>query len=142
MFRITAITKFHPTENLEKIEIALKTIINGEIKSKKIGTENYLFIESNEISSLDNLYTLFRKQKILDVARKTLRNGIYENSTTFYVNKQVAYVQKINFCEEEGESPLGPIRVQIEYDNIDYLIDWLTPYTRNGKEVKLVDKFP
>lgn len=142
MFRFKVITKQYPTEDPEKIAVALNTIISGEIQKEEIGSDIYLFIESNQPKSLDLLFDLIRQHRILDVARKTLRNNTIENSTFFYLNKQVAYVGKLNFCDEEGESPLGPIRVEIEYDNIDLLVDWLTPYTKNGAEVILVRNFP
>ena len=142
MFRFKVITKQHSTEDPEKIAISLNTILSGEIQKEEIGKEIYLYIESDQPRSLDLLFDLLRQQRILDVARKTLRNNTIGNSTFFYLNKQVAFVGKLNFCDEEGESPLGPIRVEIEYDNIDHLIDWLTPYTKNGMEVKLVKNFP
>ena len=142
MFRISAEAKVHPTEDQGKVAKALETVLLGEKQTKKIGDEIYIRIESKKTASLENLYELFRQQRILDVARKTLRNGIVGNSTIFYLNKQVAFVKKLNFCDEEGESPLGPIRVEIEYDNINHLIDWLAPYTKNGTEVTLVNSFP
>ncbi|NHK31536.1 MAG: hypothetical protein FK730_09305 [Asgard group archaeon] len=142
MFRFKAITKQYSTENPEKIAVALRTILSGEVQEEKIGDDTYLFIESDQPRSLDQLFELIRQQRILDVARKTLRNNIIGNSTFFYLNKQVAFVGKLNFCDEEGESPLGPIRVEIEYDNIDQLVDWLTPYTKKGAEIRLVKNFP
>ncbi len=142
VFRFKVITKKHPTESFQKIATALNAIIEGEVLEEKVGDDIYLYIEKKEYSALEKIYELLRKQRILDVARKTLRNGIVEQSTIFYVNKQVAFVGKINFCDEIGESPLGPIRVELEHENIDQLIDWLTPYTKNGHEVTLVKKFP
>ncbi|MHA1462129.1 MAG: RNA-binding domain-containing protein [Candidatus Heimdallarchaeota archaeon] len=142
MFKISAETKQHKTEDPKKIAAALQTVFKEKVQERKVGDEIYLFIESNKYSSLDSLHELFRQQRILDVARKTLRKGTVENSTVFYINKQVAFVKKINFCDEEGESPLGPIRIVIEYEDIEKLIDWLTPFTKHGYEEKLVRKFP
>ncbi len=142
MFKISAETKQHKTEDPKKIAAALQTVFKEKVQERKVGDETYLFIESNKYSSLDSLHELFRQQRILDVARKTLRKGTIENSTVFYINKQVAFVKKINFCDEEGESPLGPIRIVIEYEDIEKLIDWLTPFTKHGYEEKLVRKFP
>ncbi|NPE09437.1 MAG: hypothetical protein GNW80_14215 [Asgard group archaeon] len=142
MFRFKVITKKYPTESFRKIATALNAIVEGEVLEEKVGEETYLYIEKKNYSSLGKLYELLRQQRILDVARKTLRNGIVGQVTIFYVNKQVAYVGKINFCDEIGESPLGPIRVEIEHENINHLIDWLTPFTKRGVEVTLVKKFP
>ncbi len=142
VFRFKVITKKHPTESFRKIATALNAIVEGEVLEEKVGEETYLYIEKKSYSSLGKLYDLVRQQRILDVARKTLRNGIVGEATIFYVNKQVAFAGKINFCDEIGESPLGPIRVELEYKSIDHLIDWLTPFTKKGAEVTLVKKFP
>ena len=143
MFRISAETKQHPTELPERIIQALRTILEeGEVEERRVGEETYLSIESSSYSALENLYLLFRKQRILDVARKQLRAGLVGNSTVFFLNKQIAFVGKVNFCEVKGESALGPIRVEIQDDEITRLIEWLAPYTKNGTEVKLVEKFP
>ncbi len=142
MFKITVMTKQYPTEDPKKIRQALGTVLAGEINTKNYGKEVYLYKESKKHKDLERFYELVRQQRILDVARKTLRKGIVGNSTIFFINKQVASVGKVNFCDEEGESPLGPIRIEIEYKDIELLIDWLTPYTKNGAEVKLVKSFP
>ncbi|MHA1188344.1 MAG: RNA-binding domain-containing protein [Candidatus Heimdallarchaeota archaeon] len=142
MFKITVMTKQYPTEDQKKIRQALGTVLAGEINTKNYGKEVYLYKESKKHKDLERFYELVRQQRILDVARKTLRKGIVGNSTIFFINKQVAFVGKVNFCDEEGESPLGPIRIEIEYKDIEQLIDWLTPYTKNGAEVKLVKSFP
>ncbi len=142
MFKITVMTKQYPTEKQATIIPALGTVLAGEIKTKNYGNEVYLYKESKKYKDLERFYELVRHQRILDVARKTLRKNIVGNSTIFFINKQVAFVGKINFCDEEGESPLGPIRIEIEYKDIEHLIDWLTPYTKNGAEVKLVKSFP
>ena len=69
------------------------------------------------------------REQILDAARKVLFNGIQGNTVCFYLNKQVAYVGHISFSQSVGESPLGPIRVEIESDNPHAVIDWLAPKT-------------
>jgi predicted RNA binding protein with dsRBD fold (UPF0201 family) len=49
------------------------------------------------------------------------------NSTWFLLNKQAATAGIVVVIEEDQESPLGPIRVTIDSDNLDTLIDWLAP---------------
>ncbi|MCK5185182.1 MAG: hypothetical protein KAQ95_12810, partial [Candidatus Heimdallarchaeota archaeon] len=90
VFRFKVITKKHPTESFRKIATALNAIVEGEVLEEKVGEETYLYIEKKSYSSLGKLYDLVRQQRILDVARKTLRNGIVGEATIFYVNKQVA----------------------------------------------------
>jgi predicted RNA binding protein with dsRBD fold (UPF0201 family) len=52
----------------------------------------------------------------------------------FMLNKQVAAVGKVSFTT--GESPLGPIVVTIETPDIERLIDYLAPRTRDGKPIE------
>ena len=94
MFKITVMTKQYPTEKQEKIIQALGTVLAGEIKTKNYGKEVYLYKESKKHKDLERFYELVRHQRILDVARKTLRKGIVGNSTIFFINKQVAFVGK------------------------------------------------
>jgi predicted RNA binding protein with dsRBD fold (UPF0201 family) len=39
----------------------------------------------------------------------------------------VAFAGHVSFCEETGESPLGPLKVAIECSDPQQLIDWLAP---------------
>jgi predicted RNA binding protein with dsRBD fold (UPF0201 family) len=50
------------------------------------------------------------------------------------LNKQVATVSKVSFTDDE--SPLGPIIVTIEALDIERLIDYLAPRTRDGKPIE------
>ncbi|HML02737.1 MAG TPA: hypothetical protein VK487_05115, partial [Candidatus Bathyarchaeia archaeon] len=68
---------------------------------------------------------LLRRERIRDAARTVLLRGVEGESITFYLNKQVAYVEHISFSEPTGESALGPIKVTITCDKPRELIDWL-----------------
>jgi predicted RNA binding protein with dsRBD fold (UPF0201 family) len=48
-------------------------------------------------------------------------------STWFYLNKQVATKGIMVLVEDESESPLGPIRVDLKSNNIERVIEWLCP---------------
>jgi len=78
---------------------------------------------------LTKLYNLLRRERIRDAARAVLFGGMSERTIVFYLNKQVAYVGHVSFSQPVGESPLGPIRVEIECDNPREIIDWLAPKT-------------
>jgi predicted RNA binding protein with dsRBD fold (UPF0201 family) len=47
------------------------------------------------------------------------------NSTWFYLNKQAAFVGIVSICEEESESPLGPIKVTLRSSDLESVINWL-----------------
>jgi predicted RNA binding protein with dsRBD fold (UPF0201 family) len=120
----------YPTENIEKVKHAVENIILApEIKivsSKKFQTITF---ESKGPESLAKLQAILKQDQIRDAFRKALYERIYGSRIRFYLNKQVAYVGHISICEPSGESPLGPIEIEIECDEPQKLIDWLSPAT-------------
>ena len=119
--------EINPTENSEKIEIAINnffdyTSLNAVSKLEK----NYIIAEIEGREGLTKFSERLRQERILNIARKILINSVSGNSITFYLNKQVAYVNHISFCEPESESPLGPIRVELRCDDPNQLINWFT----------------
>ena len=49
------------------------------------------------------------------------------DATWFLLNKQAAAAETVAFIENKEESPLGAIKVIIESDELDMVIDWLAP---------------
>lgn len=120
--------QINPTEESEKVKQALENIfgpVSFKIKPKTWG--QLLIGEISGIVGLTNLAKIIKREQIISAARKILRNLATETKITFYLNKQVAYAGHISFSEQSGESPLGPIKIEIECDNSQKLIDWLTP---------------
>ncbi len=58
--------------------------------------------------------------------------SIVGSRITFMLNKQVAAIGKLSFIDKEHESPLGPIKVTIDYKDPVIVVDWLTPKTAKG----------
>ena len=123
-------TEIKPTENHKKVEAAISNIF-GNVKFK-IDTDNnseILKVEMKGKESLSRFRDLLRFDQIRSAARKVLFRGITEKNIVFFLNKQVAFANHISFSEEESESPLGSIHVQIICDDPQSLIIWLTPKT-------------
>jgi hypothetical protein len=118
----------NPTEDLEKVKLAVENIFGVlPIKTKNKTWGKLLVSTMNGIDGLTKFSNLLKREKIVAAARKLLRNMINENSINFYLNKQVAYAGHISFSEPIGESPLGPIKVQIRTNYPKKVIDWLAP---------------
>ena len=120
----------NPTEDVEKVRRAVENIFGNvefEIKPQKRGS--LLVGKSRGLDGLTKLQNLLRRERIRDAARGALFDGLSEKSIVFYLNKQVAYVSHVSFSKPEAESPLGPIKVQIQCDNPRELIDWLARRT-------------
>ena len=50
-----------------------------------------------------------------------------DNTTWFYLNKQAAFVNVVAFCDEANESPLGPIKIILESNDIEKTIQTIIP---------------
>ncbi|MEM1556684.1 MAG: RNA-binding domain-containing protein [Candidatus Bathyarchaeia archaeon] len=120
----------NPTEDADKVKVALQKVL-GNIDLELVGEGDYkkLIGRANGLEALSHFYWLLRRERILDAARTVLLRGVHGNKIIFYLNKQVAYVGHISFSQPYGESPLGPIRVEIQCDNPQNLINWLAPKT-------------
>lgn len=118
----------NPTEDLEKVKQAVENVFGAvifKVKSRPWG--QLLVTKTQGTKGLTKLSNLLKREQILAAARKVLRSGTNDNSITFYLNKQVAYVGHVSFCQKTAESPLGPITVQIRCSNPQKLIGWLAP---------------
>lgn len=109
------------TEDKEKVLRALKNIFPS-INFLESGST--LKGESEDPTSLERFKELLRKQAIRDASRVHLMSRIEGNVLRFMLNKQAAFCGKVNFTD--GESPLGPIVVTIESENLVELIRSLT----------------
>jgi predicted RNA binding protein with dsRBD fold (UPF0201 family) len=120
-----------PTERVEKVTSAVEKIFPGlimDIREDRI--EAY-----GGPGTLWTLHKLLREQEILDTARSVMLRGQEGDTIQFRLNKQAAFMGKVNFPPEE--EPLGSIHVQIIGD--DTVIDWLSPRTENGIPVEEID---
>jgi uncharacterized protein len=76
--------------------------------------------------ALDRFRMILQRDRIRAAGRAQLIRGSEGNSIVVFLNKQVAYAGHISFSAPEGESPLGPIRLMIETDDVPGLIEWVT----------------
>jgi predicted RNA binding protein with dsRBD fold (UPF0201 family) len=120
--------EINPTEDPEKVKRAVENIfgkVDFEIKPQQCGS--LLAAETKGLDGLTKLQNILRRERIRAAARGVLFDGLRENSITFYLNKQVAFIGHVSFSQPVAESPLGPIRIEIHCDNPRELIDWLAP---------------
>lgn len=123
-------TQINPTENEENVKATVNNFLdNATITIKPSIKGSSLTAIAKGQDSLFKLRNLLRNDRIRDASRRLLFKSIRGNMISFYLNKQVAFVGHISFSEESAESPLGPIRVNIETDNPEQLIDWLAEKT-------------
>jgi predicted RNA binding protein with dsRBD fold (UPF0201 family) len=79
--------------------------------------------------SLSLIYEQVRSRSAMGVLRRMLLDNRSGDTTWFYLNKQAASAGIAAVIEDQQESPLGPIRVTLDCEELDKLVDWLVPET-------------
>ncbi len=116
------------TEDEGKVGKAVANIFETvvvAVKPSRMGGVLYGKAEGRD--ALVKFRTLLSLDRIRAAARKVFFGGLRGNTIRFCLNKQVAFAGHVSFCEETAESPLGPLKVVIECDDPQRLIDWLAP---------------
>ena len=127
--------RVYPTEDPDKVRRAVENILFGgdyELRPSPDGLGQVLVARASGREALSKLRALIRIGRISDAARAVLLGAITNNKIVFYLNKQAAYARHISFSEPVGESPLGPIKIEVRCSDPRSLIDWLAPSTAAG----------
>ncbi len=114
-------SKINLTEDPEKVK---KSIHNIFPKGKIQQDADIFFLKGNK-DLLNNFKKNLEKREIMAVARLIMDNSLEDKTLTFYISKQTAFVNEINFSE--GISPLGDIKIKIESSNLEEVLNWLAP---------------
>ena len=130
MLSVKIVCPVYPSEDPDKVKTAIEKIFpDAEFSETEDGYEC-------TAPSLDHFSKQIRKQKILDATRSQMQRGLRRTGKiTLNLNKQVAFMGKVSFCE--GKVILGTIKVVIESDDPEDLIDKIAPETVDGEEVLL-----
>ena len=86
---------------------------------------NIIYSENSNLNSLVKIFNQIRDKQTFSILRRLLNKNKYRNQTWFLLNKQAAFMNKVVLCEDESDSPLGPIKIILESDAIDNLINSL-----------------
>jgi len=124
----------NPTEDVEKVERALRNLFpSGQIERISSGDEIVrLRVHGNDLEFLNKLRNLIKQQRIRSAARSIMYGRTSGNRTSIYLNKQAAFSGRVSFCEPVGESPLGPISLEIHSDRPEDVIDYLASRPGEG----------
>lgn len=119
---ISAECYVYPSEDSVKVIKAVKNILDN---CNPTVTNSKILAMSKNPESLRKVYVHARSRAILGVLKRVLEWNTFANSTWFYLNKQAAYAGIVSVCEQESESPLGPIKITITSNQLQLIIDWL-----------------
>jgi predicted RNA binding protein with dsRBD fold (UPF0201 family) len=131
---VKAESMLNPTEDEAKVERALQKLFPAA-PIERISKPNDLVvlrIHGSGLECLSNLRSLIKRERIRGAARSILFSGARGQRIHMYLNKQAAFVGRISFCEPAGESPLGPISIEIESPDPQSIIDFLASSPGQG----------
>ena len=120
---IQVFCEINPSEDPSKVKTAILNIF----PDLEISISAELLIgKSNDIGTLSNISESIHTKNTKNTYQRILKKNSNENSTWFYLNKQAAFVSTVALCNESNESPLGPIKVVLEGNDIENIIQSLT----------------
>ena len=115
--------QINPSEDPSKVKTAVLNIF----PDLEISISDELLIgKSNDMDTLSNISESIHSKNTKNIYQRILEKNSNENSTWFYLNKQAAFVNTVSLCNESNESPLGPIKVVLEGNDIENIIQSLT----------------
>lgn len=123
MITLEVTAPVHPTESEAKVEKALKNVFPS-VEFYLSG--GHFTGMSTDVESLIHFKELLEVQRIRDTANTILKRFLTKEGLIFYLNKQAAFMEKVNFSEE---CPLDPIVVSIKGKDLHTLINHLSPRT-------------
>ena len=120
--KISVYCNINESEDVNKVKTAISNILTDI--NETIDDSSFVANSSN-YESLTKIYEAMRTRKTKTVYRRHLMRNMTEDSTWFYLNKQAAFANAVVLCDDESESPLGPIKIVLHSKNIEDVIDWL-----------------
>ena len=120
--KISVYCNINESEDVNKVKTAISNILTDI--NETIDDSSFVANSSN-YESLTKIYEAMRTRKTKTAYRRHLVRNMTEDSTWFYLNKQAAFANAVVLCDDESESPLGPIKIVLHSKNIEDVIDWL-----------------
>jgi len=131
---VTAQAAVEATEDEKKVERALAKIFPAGRPERRTdqGDTVGLVVHGNGMNFLANLRNLIRQERIRNTARAVFLRNANGHLLRIYLNKQAAFMGRVSFCAPVGESPHGPISIQIESTEMQAVIDYLAAIPPQG----------
>lgn len=123
----------NPSEDPAKVLIAVDLLFGSASRTGLSSSAGFVIAEYAGDQALAKVYEQARSRMTISVLRRLLRQRQEEGSTSFMLNKQMAAGGVVVFCENEAESPLGPITVHVETPEVEHFIDWIAPDLRRPR---------
>jgi predicted RNA binding protein with dsRBD fold (UPF0201 family) len=116
----------NPTEDEKKVERAIRNLFpSGRMERVEADDSCRLRLQGEGLEALTTLRNLIKQGRIRSAARSILVKRTRGGRMEFCVNKQAAFVGRVSFCEPVGESPNGPISIEIQTSDAQLVLDFL-----------------
>ncbi len=120
---------------MKKVQKAFENLCPPVIAETRSDPEfgNVLIGKANGPESIAMFARKFREQRILEAVRQQLLKSVNGNLLVFGMQRQAALMNRFHLCDLDDYSAMGPIRVEIQADYIQDVIDFISPPTMKGK---------
>lgn len=115
-----------PSEDPGKVAGALQNVLGGSLEAA--ADERGAELATDDIKVISHVKDQLRDRHVRSAARRQMLINSKGRATFVMLNRQAAAAGVVAVCGSAGESPLGPIYVNIESDDLPAAIDWLTAY--------------
>jgi len=85
-------------------------------------------LSSTSSRCLQKLHDQLRDRRVRDTARRLMLASLEGRVLPLRLNRQAAAAGVLSLCSSAVESPLGPLNLEIETEDPQQLIDWLTAH--------------
>ena len=119
--------KVSPSEDPEKVAAALKKIV-GDARSEAGIRGSSAYLWTDDLGAFARIRDQLRDRHVRSAARRQMLLNARGRSTSLMLNRQAAAAGVIALCGSPEESPLGPVDVRVESDELEAVIDWLAAY--------------
>ncbi|MHA1223383.1 MAG: hypothetical protein ACTSSG_04670 [Candidatus Heimdallarchaeaceae archaeon] len=129
---------FFQTEEKGKLLKCVENLLDLKIELNEIEDEEGVFLYNDNIpiDSLKKFFFYLRQTEILDTVRRCADVDLNQKTITFHFHKQALFNNKIAVITPDTSSPLGSIELTIKSSNPNEVLNWITPQTFQGKELK------
>lgn len=125
--KVSVRAEVFPTEDVELVLRAVRKIFPTlEFRVLEEGGRTFVEAESTELSALKYLKENWRMRRVRAAAGRLLRSGSSEGIVRARLSKHAAYVGVASILDEDEWPGLGDISLEIETDDVEGLIKWLT----------------
>ena len=123
---LTLEASISPSEDPNKVTSAMQKVV-GSTQNQMSSDGSTARLVTRDPRALGWIRDQFRDRRIRSSVRRQFVVNRSGHSTILMLNRQAAAAGVVAICGAPEESPLGPIYLKIESDDLDRLVDWLSP---------------